>query len=180
MDTSILTSYNMCTAHCVHYVPHVWSHSAISTSSLSGMSGHLAPCGVSCGEEWWQGAADRARQPPGLCPFAIRGLTGSWNGYLTTAAAIASWPAWHRSVEQSNVAISHVCVPSPAPSPPLILPPPLFLPSPLPSAQGVLYPTACWSGLPAVPSTVQYQMERIHITSTQGREMECDARTGHW
>ena len=62
----------------------------------------------------------------------------------------------------------HTLIPLPPFSSPH--PHPSFPPSPLPStcmysvfsdslAQGVLYPTACWSGLPAVPSTVQYQME---------------------
>ena len=38
----------------------------------------------------------QGRQSPGLCPFANRGLTGSWNDCLTTAAA-----GFHAVVEHS-------------------------------------------------------------------------------
>ena len=75
-------------------IPLSWSHQVISTSSLSGTPGITGRVQVTSGTMWCQLLGRmvaveqlQGRRPPGLCPFANRGLTGSWNGCLTTAAA---------------------------------------------------------------------------------------------
>ena len=129
----------------------------------------------------------QGRRPPGLCPFANRGLTGSWNGCLTTAAAgppvtvgHISWYLW----KQTNI-VSKACT---------------SLPSSPPSWNScflhvyghalwqclsntllrkfwhkVPVPLTCYSGLLVVPSAVWFRMGQT-ITPAQSRE--CDAQ--HW
>ena len=83
------------TSHCGKCIPLSQSHFIVSTtSSLSGTSCSAGRVQWTSGTMWcqWWGrmvAVEQlqGRRPPGLCPFANRGLTGSWNGHLTTAAA---------------------------------------------------------------------------------------------
>ena len=97
-------------AYCDHipiviiYAPSSWSHTSCnSTSSLSGTPGSSGMVQVMSGTMWCQLLGRmvaveqlQGRQSPGLCPFANRGLTGSWNDCLTTAAT-----GFHAVVEHS-------------------------------------------------------------------------------